>query len=180
MSESNALAGRPFLPFVDAQGFLPADLLGRVGVYAIYDQAQILQYIGYSRDILLSLKNHLVRQPHQCYWLKVETVDRPNRTLLESLRQAWLVEQPTLPPGNGPEQVRWEAPIQVQDLWTPQETALQPWADPNLDDVGRERALKQAARQLEEQILARLTERGVQEPIRFNPKLKAAGRLDLT
>ncbi|MBF2098952.1 MAG: GIY-YIG nuclease family protein [Gloeomargaritaceae cyanobacterium C42_A2020_066] len=180
MSESNALAGRPFLPFVDAQGYLPAELQGRVGVYAIYDQAQVLQYIGYSRDIHLSLKNHLVRQPHQCYWLKVETVDRPSRTLLESLRQAWLAEQPTLPPGNGPEQARWEAPIQVQDLWTPQETAVQPWADPNLDDVGRERLLKQAARQLEEQILARLAERGVQEPIRFNPKLKAAGRLDLT
>jgi hypothetical protein len=47
------------------------------------------------------------------------------------------------------------------------------------DEIGQEKLLKQIARRVEEQIFAALKARGLQEEIRFNPKLKTSGLLDL-
>jgi|GEM_PF-3436174 len=44
-------------------------------VYAIFDQKKVLQFVGYSRDVYLSLKQHLVRQPQQCYWLRFKLLN---------------------------------------------------------------------------------------------------------
>jgi hypothetical protein len=48
-----------------------------------------------------------------------------------------------------------------------------------LDGVAQIKLLKQVARRVEETILVKLQERGVQTEIRFNPKLKEQGLLDL-
>lgn len=74
-----SLASLEYIPFIDTKGQLPEQFQSRVGVYAIFDREQKLQYVGYSRDVDLSLKQHLVRQPQKCYWLKVQTTDRPSR-----------------------------------------------------------------------------------------------------
>jgi hypothetical protein len=48
-----------------------------------------------------------------------------------------------------------------------------------VDDLGKSKVLKGVARRVEGEILAVLKERGVNTQIRFNPKLKELGLLDL-
>lgn len=170
------LTSLDFLPYIDDRGQLPEQLQGKVGVYAIFDAANALQYIGYSRDIYLSLKQHLVRQPQRCDSLKVQTIDRPSRSLLESIRDAWIAETGTTPPGNGPEEGQWIHPIDVKTGMTPEEQRQYAAA---IDELTQIKVLKQVARRVEAEVLETLKARGVALEIRFNPKLKEAGLLDL-
>src|SRR4028118_480348 len=87
-----SLASLEYIPYLDNGGQLPETLQGKVGVYAIFDSEKVLQFVGYSRDVYLSLKQHFVRQPQNCYWLKVQTIDRPSRTILENIRESWIAE----------------------------------------------------------------------------------------
>ena len=81
-TEIPVLENLEFLPYLDDQGLLDENLSGKIGIYAIFNQDKNLQFVGYSRDIYLSLKQHLVRQPQKCYWLKMQTIDRPSRSIL--------------------------------------------------------------------------------------------------
>lgn len=164
------------LPYLDANGQLPEALAGKIGVYAIFDAQQVLQYVGYSRNILLSLKQHLVRQPHACHWVKAHTCDRPSRTALEAIQQAWLAASGSVPPGNGAAAEAWTQPIDVRHHLTPAEAATLAAA---VDELAQIKALKKIARRVEADILAQLQARGVQTELRFNPKLKETGLLDL-
>lgn len=164
-----------YISYLDENGKIPESLQGQIGVYAIFNQDKILQYVGYSRDIYLSLKQHFIRQNQGCYWLKLQTIERPSRTILEGIQQAWITENGSIPPGNGEDEPLWNHPIQVKPLMTPEE---QSQYEKN-DDIGQEKLLKQVARRVEEQILSELKARGLQEEIRFNPKLKTSGLLDL-
>jgi len=164
-----------FLPYLDKNGLMTDQFDGKVGVYAIYDEAQTLCYIGYSRDVSLSLKQHLVRQPQQCYWIKVQTSDRPSRTLLESIRAAWVAENGSLPIGNGAEDALWSQPIDAKTRMTPTEKDTYV----NSDESGKIKTLKQLSRRVEAEVLEALKHRGVQIPVRFDPKLKEEGLLNL-
>ncbi len=82
-TEISSLSDLNSIPYLDETGSLPENLQGKIGIYAIFDRDKTLQLVNYSRDIYLSLKQHLVRQPNSCYWLKVQTIDKPNRTQLE-------------------------------------------------------------------------------------------------
>ncbi len=176
--ESNStLASLDYIPFLSAEGYLPKQFEGKVGAYAIFDQDQTLQFIGYSRDIYLSLKQHLVRQPQGCYWLKVQTIDRPSRAVLEHVQNAWIAENGSTPLGNSTEQQQWEQAIDVKAGMTAEEKSQ--YVNPQVDEQAHRKVLRNAARRIEAKILAELAARHVQEPIRFNPKLKDSGLLDL-
>ena len=163
------------IPYIDADGQLPAQYQGKVGVYAIFESDKVLQYIGYSRDIYLSFQQHLVRQPQKCYWLKVQTIDRPNRTVLENIRQEWIEENGSVPPGNGAKEAEWTQPIDAKlSLTSEEQKSL---ADG--DELTQIKILKTAARRVEAEILSQLQTRGLQMQLRFNPKLKEQGLLDL-
>ncbi len=164
-----------FLPYISDTGELPIELQSRVGIYAIFDCQKILQFVGYSRDIYLSLKQHLMRRPDYCYWLKVTTIDRPNRTFLTAVQSAWIAENGSIPVGNDRESSVWLDPIDTNYAMTAAESAS--FAD--LDGVAQIKLLKQVARRVEEIILTQLQARGVRTEIRFNPKLKEQGLLDL-
>ncbi|NER23080.1 MAG: GIY-YIG nuclease family protein [Symploca sp. SIO1C2] len=164
-----------YLPYLDDTGHLPEVLQKKIGIYAIFDQDQTLQCVGYSRDIYLSLKQHLVRKIPACYWIKVQTIDKPNRTQLESTKQAWIEENGTTPPGNGLEEAAWNQPIDAKPTMTEEEQVNYD----NSDESLKPKLLKQIARRVEAQILEELQSRGVQTEIRFNPKLKEKGLLDL-
>ena len=150
------------IPYLDDRGQLPDAFQGKVGVYAIFDQDSVLQYIGYSRDTSVSLKQHLVRRPQQCHWVKVQTIDRPSRTILEEIRSAWISENGSVPVGNAADEALWSQAIDIKTQMTPEEQA-------NLA----------AARRVEAEVMATLKARGVETEIRFNPKLKETGLLDL-
>jgi hypothetical protein len=171
----STLAGLDYVPYLDENGQMTNQFDGKVGVYAIFDQQKTLQYIGYSRDVSLSLKQHLVRQPQQCYWLKVQTIDRPSRTVLEEIRAAWTHENGSTPIGNGVEEATWSQPIDAKAKMTAEEQATYEASD----DLGRIKTLKKVARRVEEEVLATLETRGVKMQIRFDPKLKEEGLLNL-
>ena len=111
------LSDLEYSPYLDESGCIPEDPFQRkVGVYAIFDAEKILQFIGYSRDIYLSLKQHLIRRPQQCYWIKYQTIDRPSRTILENIRSAWIADNDRTPPGNETDETQWTQPIDVKPL----------------------------------------------------------------
>lgn len=170
-----ALSSLEYIPYIDENGQLPAQFPGKVGVYAIFDQDKTLQFVGYSRDVDLSFKQHLVRQPQKCYWLKVQTIDRPNRTILEHIKDAWIAENGTIPAGNVADTAQWTQAIDAKlAMTTDEQTSYQA-----SDEITQIKLLKNAARRVEAQILTQLESRGVQLQIRFNPKLKEKGLLDL-
>lgn len=170
-----SLADIEYISYLDETGNLPEQLQGKIGVYAIFDEDKTLQFINYSRDIYLSLKQHLVRKPQSCYWIKVQTIDRPNRTQLETIRSAWIDENGAIPPGNSSDEAVWNQPIDAKLTMTNEEKETYEKGD-GLTQV---KVLKQVARRVEAQILETLKSRGVQTEIRFNPKLKENGLLDL-
>lgn len=180
-----ALASLDVLPYLSEIGLLPSGLEQVVGIYVIRDNLksvedprdQVVRYIGYSRDIAQSLKLHLVRQPSACYWLQVLPITRPSRQALEAQRQVWFSELGYVPEGNQHEPSPWEVPVDIKtDLSEAERVAL---TDPKLDDVQRTKRLKQAVRDREAILLAYLAERNCQLELRFNPKLKEQGLLDL-
>ncbi|MEB3160740.1 MAG: GIY-YIG nuclease family protein [Synechocystis sp.] len=169
------LAELPRQAFLTPTGELDSGTEKQIGVYAIFDQAQILQYVGYSRNIAVSLLQHLVRQPDCCHWFTVYTIDRPDRQLLSQIQAHWLADQAELPPGNDQQQSAWETALNVLDHVTSEEAAAIAHCDP----AEKPKLLKILARRLEAEQLAKLKARGVTQPIRFDPKLKEQGRLDV-
>lgn len=165
------------IPYIDENGQLPEQLQGKIGVYAIFDQEQNLQFVGYSRDVYLSLKQHLVRQPQYCYWVKIQTIERPNRTILESIEKTWITENGSLPKGNAVDKDIWTQPINALASMTTQEA--ENYHNPLNDEIAKMKIIKNIARRLEAEILAQLETRGLKTQIRFNPKLKEEGLLDL-
>ncbi len=164
-----------FLPYLEAGQIPEAPFLGKVGAYAIFDDDRQLHYIGFSRDIYVSLKQHLTRRPQYCYWVKQQLVDRPSRTALEEIRQAWLTEQSATPVGNGDDEALWAQAIDAKAYITAEEQA----AYEATDEAGRIKVLKQLARRVEEEVKANLAARGVTMALRFDPKLKEQGLLTL-
>jgi hypothetical protein len=177
MNETNnitTLNELPYIPYLDNQGYLPQDLGGKIGVYAVFDQSQVLQFIGYSRDISLSIKQHLARCPQECYWLKVQIITKPSRTILEAIKAAWIEENGTIPAGNLVE-TKWQDPIDTK----PAMTEIEQEQYRKSDGIGQLKLIKNVARRVEAEIFAQLQLRGVKEEMRFNPKLKENGLLDL-
>lgn len=174
-TEIPILESLEFLSYLDEQGIITESLQGKIGVYAIFDQAKNLQFVSYSRDIYLSLKQHLVRQPHKCYWLKLQTIDRPSRTILEATKQQWIAENGFIPEGNHTQEDLWTQPINAKLTMTDEDKI----SYENNDGLGQTKLLKSIARNVETQILETLSDRGVKMEIRFNPKLKEQGLLDL-
>ncbi|WP_413199605.1 GIY-YIG nuclease family protein [Nostoc piscinale] len=172
-----SLANLEYFPYIDAEGKLPEIFQGKIGVYAIFNHDQLLQFVGYSRDVYSSLQQHLVRQPEQCYWLKVQTIERPSRTVLENIENAWIAENGTIPPGNGENKEKWTQPINVKNLMTAEEQAS--YHNPANDELAQIKVVKNVARRVEAEIFKVLESRGLQLQLRFNPKLKEEGLLDL-
>ena len=161
----------PWISYLTDAGTFAADWQRKIGVYAVFDDAKTLQYVGYSRDIEASLKQHLVRQSDRCYWLKVYLIERPSRSFLEAVRLAWLkaLGLQTL------EEAVWTDPLDAKLTMTEEEKAQYQ----TQDELGKIKLLKNLARRLEAKIQEQLQHRGVQLELRFNPKLKEQGLLDL-
>jgi len=82
-----------------------------------------------------------------------------------------------MPVGNTSEQAQWNDPIDVKPAMTAEEIAS--YESIAIDEIAKDKLLKNVARRVEAEILSQLKGRGVTEEIRFNPKLKTSGLLDL-
>ncbi|MGI8501585.1 MAG: GIY-YIG nuclease family protein [Hassallia sp.] len=82
------------------------------GVYAVLDTERSTQYIGYSRNVLLSLNGHLAQNNSQkCAFVRVQNFKFPKRQEMEDMRDAWIKELDTVPPGNGSESDMWASTV---------------------------------------------------------------------
>ncbi len=170
------LANLEYIPYIDDTGQLPEYLQGKIGAYGIFDQQQALQFVGYSRDIYLSLRQHIVRQPQKCYWVKVQTIERPSRAVLENIEKAWIEENGSVPAGNADDKDKWTQPIDAKATMTAEEQANY---ENSIDEITKIKIIKNVARRVEAEIFKVLEGRGLQTQMRFNPKLKEEGLLDL-
>jgi hypothetical protein len=174
-TEIPTLASLEFVPYLTENGEIQEQLQKKIGIYSIFNQNKELQFVGYSRDIYLSLKQHLVRQPQSCYWLKLHTIDRPSRTILEETKQAWISENSVTPLGNSEAATIWTQPIDAKITMTAEEKAQYEASD----ELQQIKILKKVARKVQADIEEQLKQRHVNLNIRFNPKLKEQGLLDL-
>lgn len=87
------------LPLTDWQAL--AENARVAGVYAVLDATQQHQYIGYSRNVFTSLKGHLAEHGSDiCAYVRVQAFKFPKREEMEQLRDIWIAELATVPPGN--------------------------------------------------------------------------------
>ncbi len=71
------------------------------GVYAVIDCDRIYQYIGYSRDVLRSLKGHIAQNGTAvCTYIRVQTFRFPKRQEMEALKDQWIEALDYTPLGN--------------------------------------------------------------------------------
>ena len=71
------------------------------GVYAVIDCDRIYQYIGYSRDVLRSLKGHIAQNGTTvCTYIRVQTFKFPKRQEMEALKDQWIAALGYTPLGN--------------------------------------------------------------------------------
>jgi hypothetical protein len=175
------LAELPSIPYINSEGLVSSVEAGpgvKASVYAVFDAAGALAYVGVSRSVQQSLRLHLGRCPEQTHSVKVQHIMTPSRTLLEVIRDEWIAEAGGAPPGcdGGAEQAKWESPMDVKPLMTEQDKADLMAAR----EKGREDgAIKKIARRFEAEKVAVLEARGVKENMRFDPKLKGSGLLDI-
>lgn len=174
-TQLSSLHSLDYLPYLDENGIIAENLQKKIGVYAIFDANKKLKFIGYSRDVYASLKQHLVRQPKQCYWLKVEIIDRPSRTVLEEIKENWTKENGDLSINDEVNQNLWTQPIDAKLSMTKEEKETYK----NSDELGKIKLLKKISRKVQADIEETLIQRGNKTEIRFNPKLKEQGLLDL-
>jgi hypothetical protein len=82
------------------------------GVYAVLDSERCTQYIGYSRNVLLSLNGHVTQNGEQnCAFVRVQPFKFPKRQEMEDLRDAWIAELDTVPSGNAGEGGMWASTV---------------------------------------------------------------------
>jgi hypothetical protein len=82
------------------------------GVYAVLNPDRCPQYIGYSRNVSLSLKSHLTQFGSDiCALVRVQPFKFPKREEMEKLRDAWITELGQVPPGNAIDSEGWAGTI---------------------------------------------------------------------
>jgi hypothetical protein len=78
------------------------------GVYAVLDGERRTEYIGYSRNVLLSLNGHVTQNGEQkCAFVRVQAFKFPKRQEMEDLRDAWIAELESIPDGNATDREMW-------------------------------------------------------------------------
>jgi len=111
----------------DGQSLLPvAEYLGDrdgekpIGVYALYDSRRELQYVGFSRNMVLSVKGHLDRVGEdRCAFVKSMVFANKamaTKSNLEREASNWLRDAGTTPPGNGVESQLWGGGITAETM----------------------------------------------------------------
>ena len=82
------------------------------GVYAVLNTERNTQYIGYSRNVLLSLNGHVAQNGSQkCAFVRVQNFNFPKRQEMEDMRDAWIKELDSVPPGNASESGMWASTV---------------------------------------------------------------------
>eukprot|EP00929_Paragymnodinium_shiwhaense_P014515 TRINITY_DN122428_c0_g1_i1.p1 TRINITY_DN122428_c0_g1~~TRINITY_DN122428_c0_g1_i1.p1 ORF type:complete len:405 (-),score=93.23 TRINITY_DN122428_c0_g1_i1:308-1522(-) len=149
----------------------------RASVYAIFGEDK-LQYVGVTRQSQSSLRSQFARRPGLCSHFVVFDVLKPDRALLERVRQAWYEENGGPPRGNNDaeEQKRWDSPLDVRKdfLTADEKEELERMMPAAADTALRDHVLRAEAFQV-----AAYEAVGCREQLMCDAKLKSKGLLDL-
>ncbi|KAL6778629.1 hypothetical protein ACKKBF_B15510 [Auxenochlorella protothecoides x Auxenochlorella symbiontica] len=137
---------------------VPAGTLATV--FAVYDEAKDLQYIGFSRDLKNSLRTVFSRRPEKTHHIRALHLPRLDQTELVGIRAAWFKEGFGPPPGNklDAEKAAWQQPVEPFTI--------------------SERGKAAAALETVKELQTRMKLRGCKEVFEANEELLAEGRVD--
>lgn len=103
------------------------------GVYAVLNGDRQTQYIGYSRNVVLSLRGHLTQFGSAiCALVRVHPFKFPKRDQMEALRDTWIAELGTLPPGNRDDSGLWANTVGAAAIAAMSETERQAYDEKKL------------------------------------------------
>lgn len=150
------------LSVVSVQGYInpevPAD--AQATVFAIYDQAKALQYIGFSKNLRASLLTVFSRRPDKCHFYRVAHLTTLDQQAMLDLRAAWFYQSGGPPPGNK----------------LPAERAA--WQEAATPFIISERGRLAAAEELAKQTEVKIKARGCKEDYILNRDALAEGRVE--
>ena len=185
LSSVPSLASLQLIDYINSEGELATVVVDpgtRASVYAISDEQSKVRYVGVSRNIQQSLRLHLARMPDQTYFFQCHHITKASRTLLELIQSEWVSSCGGVD-GNDDQTIKklWEGALDVKPLFTDEDekTLSEAKFGPNASKVKEESAYKKVARRYEDEKVAILERRGLVEKLRFDPKLKGSGLLDL-
>lgn len=129
-------------------------------MFAIYDQNEKLQYIGFSKDIQGSLRSLFSRRPDKAYYYKFVHFPQVNQEEMVSTRGAWFEEVGGAPPGNklAMERTAWQQPIDA--------------------GAAADKGKLQAAEEKSKELIEKIRERGCREQFMPNATLLVDGLVD--
>lgn len=172
-------AGAPPAPPPPTPLILPTgDIAGEnsPGVFAIFSASGAPQHICISRDVAISLRRCLARCPDESHLFSAHYLPRPSRTAFAALKTSWLdAVGGAVGNDDGEVQKAWESPIDVRAQLNDEEIEEMRDCLPGAD----KKILRRAANRIEDEIVEGLGERGVTEKLRFAPKIKDTGLLDI-
>ncbi len=83
-----------------------------VGVYAVLGCDRRTHYVGYSRNVALSLKGHAAQLGKDiCALVQVHTFKLPKRDVMEQQRDAWIAQLDYVPSGNAEASELWASTV---------------------------------------------------------------------
>lgn len=83
-----------------------------VGVYAVSGHDRRTHYVGYSRNVALSLKGHVAQLGvDTCAFVQVQTFKAPKREAMEQQRDAWIAQLSYVPSGNAEASELWASTV---------------------------------------------------------------------
>jgi hypothetical protein len=83
-----------------------------VGVYAVSGRDRRTRYVGYSRNVALSLKGHTAQLgADTCAFVQVQIFKVPRRDVLEQQRDAWIAQLGYVPSGNAEASELWASTV---------------------------------------------------------------------
>lgn len=150
-----------------------------------------LLYVGVTRNAISTLRSIVARVPHllsKGSVFKVVHMSRPSKSVLDAARLQWIDEarqsldeplsQAHIMVDNSiDEHELWEKPINCVPRMTNDEREA---IESATTVLAKDRLTKEACRRIERDLKSDLEAMGVTEKLRYDPKLKARGLLDLT
>jgi hypothetical protein len=159
---STRLADLELLSVVNVQGYINPEIPEgtQATVFAIYDQAKTLQYIGFSKNLRASLLTVFSRRPDKSHLYRAAHLSQLDQNEMLSVRSSWFDQSGGPPPGNR----------------LPAERAA--WQEAATPFTISDRGKVAAAEELAKSMLVKIKTRGCKEEFLVNQDLIQEGKVD--
>ncbi|KAH9299748.1 hypothetical protein KI387_031430 [Taxus chinensis] len=162
-AEIKSLATLPLYGIINTQGRIQPieDPETVASVFAVFDRNKKIQYIGFSKDLKNSLRTLMGRRPELCYYYRTQNLTSFDQELMISIRQKWIDEVGSTPPGNSSpsDRAQWEQPALANSI----------------SERGRAAAAVSKAKTMQQM----MHDRGIKEEMIYDPVLLEQGKLNI-